>query len=122
MRKSVFSLLVLTALSFGVLAQDKPVTLTGHLIDKACSARMATKEKPQEAAGTHTKECSLKEGCAKSGFGVFADGKFTELDEKGAAMAKAALEKSSKASGANFKVTGKIADGKMTVQSISEVQ
>lgn len=117
MRKFTLSLAVLAALSLSILAQDKPVTLTGHLIDKACSARMTSAEK----ASTHTKECSLKEGCAKSGFGVFADGKFTEFDEKGAAMAKAALEKSSKASGASFKITGKIVDGKMMVQSISEV-
>jgi hypothetical protein len=37
-------------------------------------------------------------------------------------MAKAALEKSGKDKGAKFKVTGKVADGKMTVESISEVE
>lgn len=122
LKKFTFSLLAVMALSLVALAQDKPVTLTGHIVDKACSARVAGKEDVQAAAAGHTKNCSLMENCAKSGFGVFADGKWTEFDEKGNAMAKAALEKSSKDKGAKFKVTGKVAGGKMTVESISEVE
>jgi len=120
LKKLTFSLTAIIALSLVVMAQNKSVTLTGHLVDKACSAREAKKETP--GAG-HTKGCSLNmEACLKSGFGVFADGKWTEFDEKGSALAKAALEKSKKDKGAKFKVTGKVAEGKMAVESIAEVE
>ena len=122
LKKFIFALIATTALSLVAMAQDKAVTLTGNIVDKACSARVAKKEDAQAAAAGHTKGCSLMDNCAKSGFGVFADGKWTEFDEKGNAMAKAALEKSSKDKGAKFKITGKVADGKMTVDSISEVE
>jgi hypothetical protein len=122
LKKFIFALLATTVLSLVAMAQDKAVTLTGNIVDKACSARVAKKEDAQSAAAGHTKGCSLMDNCAKSGFGIFADGKYTEFDEKGAALAKAALEKSSKDKGAKFKVTGKVADGKMMVESISEVE
>jgi len=122
LKKFIFSLSAIIALSFVVMAQDKSVTLTGNIVDKACSARVLKKDDVQAAASGHTKGCSLMENCAKSGFGVFADGKFTEFDDKGSALAKAALEKSKKDKGATFKVIGKVAEGKMTVQSITEVE
>jgi len=116
------ALVVVLSLSALGLADDKKVTLTGNIVDKACSAGVAKKDDPQAAAAGHTKGCSLSERCAKSGFGVYSDGKYTEFDEKGAAMAKAALEKSAKDKGAKFKVTGMVHDGKMMVESISEVE
>lgn len=121
-KKLISSLMTLVfALSLAVMANGQgSVTLTGHIVDKACSARVAKKDNPQEAAAGHTKNCALMEGCAKSGFGIFADGKYVEFDEKGTAMAKAALEKSSKDKGATFKVTGKMMDGKLAVESLSE--
>ncbi|MCG3159050.1 MAG: hypothetical protein JMDDDDMK_00026 [Acidobacteria bacterium] len=123
LKKFCFSLMAVMALSLVAMAQgNKSVTLTGNIVDKACSARVSKKEDVQAAAAGHTKNCALMENCAKSGFGVFAGGKWTEFDEKGNAMAKAALEKSKKDKGATFKVTGKVADGKMAVESISEVE
>ena len=127
MSKKIFAslLMLFVALSLVGIAFAKEqgsVTLTGNIVDKACSARVAKKDNPQEAAAGHTKNCSLMEGCAKSGFGVFAEGKFYEFDENGTAMAKSALEKSSKDKGAVFKVKGKMQDGKLTVESISEAE
>lgn len=125
MIKRFFSLSIAFAFALtlvGVASADDKATLTGHIVDKACSARVAKKEDPQAAAMGHGKGCALSENCAKSGFGVFADGKFVEFDEKGNTMAKAALEKTGKDKGAKFKVTGKMADGKITVESISEVE
>jgi hypothetical protein len=125
MTKKLFSffaaLAVVLSLAALGLADDK-VTLTGNIVDKACSAGVAKKDDPQAAAGAHSKGCALSERCAKSGYGVYADGKYTEFDEKGAALAKAALEKSNKDKGAKFKVTGMVHDGKMMVESISEVE
>ncbi|MDX2030845.1 MAG: hypothetical protein SF339_09270 [Blastocatellia bacterium] len=122
MKRLMYSLSALIVLSVVGMADGQKVTLTGNIVDKACSARVAKKDNPQEAAAGHTKNCSLTEGCAKSGFGVFADGKYTEFDEKGNALAKAALEKSGKDKGASFKVTGKIMEGKLVVESITEAQ
>ena len=122
MKRFVYLFVAVLAFSISAMAQDKAVTLTGNLVDKACSARVAKKDDAQAAAAGHTKNCSLSENCAKSGFGVFTDGKFVEFDEKGNAMAKSALEKSAKDKGATFKVTGKVAEGKMMVESISEVE
>jgi hypothetical protein len=123
MRKFAYLLAALVVLSLIVLAKgQKSESLTGHIVDKACSTRHLNKDNPQEAAGGHTKACSLMEGCAKSGFGIFAGGKWTEFDEKGNTLAKAALEKSAKDKGAKFKVSGKAANGKMAVESIAEVE
>jgi hypothetical protein len=105
-------------------AQNKDsdkVTLTGNIIDKACATGRMKKDDAQASIDAHKKNCSLMENCLKSGLGVYADGKYTEFDEKGTAMAKAALEKSAKDNGAKFKVTGKLTDGKLAVASIDEV-
>jgi hypothetical protein len=120
LKKFFYSLTALIALSLVALAQgNKSVSLTGYIVDKACSAREARKDAP---GANHTKGCALDDNCARSGFGVFADGKWVEFDERGNALAKAALEKSRKDRGAKFKVTGKLADGRMAVENISEVE
>ncbi len=117
----LMTLILAMSLTALVLAKGQgSVTLTGHIVDKACSARFTSKDNPQQASAGHTKNCALMDGCAKSGFGIFADGKYVEFDEKGTAMAKAALEKSTKDKGATFKVTGKMMDGKLAVESVSE--
>jgi len=123
MRKFVYSIAALVVWSLIVLAQgQKSETLTGYIVDKACSARVAKKENPQEAAAGESKGCVLREACFKSGLGIFSEGKWTEFDEKGNTLAKAALEKSAKDKGAKVKATGKVADGKMMVESIVEVE
>jgi hypothetical protein len=123
MRNKLFSLLAAftLVLSLTAIAQDKggkSVTLTGNILDVACSAKATT----AEAAAGHKKGCALSGNCLKSGLGVFADGKFTAFDEAGTAKGKAALEATSKANGAKFKVMGKMMDGKLAVDSISEVE
>jgi hypothetical protein len=126
-KKFIFPVLALMiALSFvGVISaqESKSTTLTGPIVDKACSASLPKKDDPAAFAAEHsgTKGCALKGPCAGSGFGVYADGKWTEFDAKGNELAKAALEKSSKEKGVTFKVAGKVSDGKMAVDSITEV-
>jgi hypothetical protein len=122
LRKLIFSFMAVTALSLVAMAQGDRTTLTGYIIDKACSARLAKKSDPQAAAAEEPTSCALMEGCVKSGFGIFADGKYIEFDEKGGALAKAALEKTKKDKGAKFQVTGKMAGGKMSVTDIKEVK
>jgi type 1 fimbria pilin len=123
MSKTLFSALaaVVIVLSLSVMAaaQDqKSVTLTGNILDVACSAKATS----AEAAAGHKKGCALSGNCLKSGLGVYADGKFVAFDEAGTAKAKEALEKTSKPNGAKFKVMGKMADGKLMVDSITEVE
>ncbi len=128
MKKIIVMLAVMLSLTLAANAQDtmgakkkaakpKKVTLTGNLIDKMCSAKNNTAETAME----HKKGCSLSERCASSGFGVFADGKYYEFDEAGNGLAKSSLEKSTAEKGAMFKVTGLVAENKMTVTKISEV-
>jgi hypothetical protein len=123
MTKKLFSffaaLAVVLSLTALGMADDK-VTLTGNIVDKACSAKVAKKDDPQAAAALEAKDCVVR--CSKGGLGIYADGKYTEFDEAGAAKAKTALEKSTKDKGAKFKVTGTIMDGKLMVESVSEVE
>jgi uncharacterized protein YhbP (UPF0306 family) len=91
-------------------------TLSGNIVDKACSGRVGKATNPQEAAAGHTKKCALSDNCKASGFGVYADGKFYEFDAKGAELAAEALTKSGKDKGAVFKVIGKVSGDKITVE------
>ena len=102
-------------------AQDKGVSLTGNIVDKQCSARVAKAADVSAASAAHKKGCALSDGCAASGYGVFADGKYYEFDDKGNEMAKAKLVASKKEAGAKFKVDGKLADNKLKVTSITEL-
>jgi hypothetical protein len=113
--------IVAAALVVLVSAQDKAVSLTGSIVDKACSARHAKAPDPMVAAAGHTKKCALMPNCAGSGFGVFADGKFYEFDSKGNDLAKEKLEASKKDAGAKFKVEGTLHEDKLAVKSISEL-
>ena len=119
LKKFIFSLTAIMALSLVVMAQDskstkdgKSTTVEGYIVDQHCSAG---------DVANHGKGCALSANCLKSGLGVYADGKFTAFDEKSSAQAKAALEKSKKDKGAKFKITGKVIDGKMSVEKIEEV-
>ena len=120
LKKFIFSLTAVIALSFVVKAQDKP--LVGYIVDKACATgKVAKQSDPQAAAANETKGCILMDGCLKSGLGVYSDGKYYQFDEKGVALAKAALEKSKKDKGAKFKVTGKVTGDRVAVSGVEEV-
>jgi hypothetical protein len=111
LKKFIFSLTAVMALSLVVMAQDKGTKVTGYIVDKHCSAA---------DMATHGKSCVTSPDCLKSGLGVYADGKFTPFDEKSAAQAKAALEKSKKDKGAKFNITGKVINGKFAADTIEE--
>ena len=112
LKKFIFSLSAIVALSLVVMAQGaKEESWTGSIVDKHCSgADMAT----------HGKGCVLSKKCYDSGLGVFADGKFIAFDADGTAKAKAALEASKKDKGAKFKVTGTVTGETMKVLKIEE--
>lgn len=125
MRRILTSLATMSIVVAGLMvlasAQEKTVSLTGNIVDKACSARHLKATDPQTAAAGHTKKCALMPNCTASGFGVFADGKFYEFDAKGNELAKAKLEASTKDAGAKYKVEGTLAESTLTVKSITEL-
>jgi hypothetical protein len=120
MRKTIIGtgLAVLVILALGVtgLAEGKKVTLTGHLIDQMCGGAM----KDVAKAAEHTKECSLMDHCASSGYGIFADGKYVKFDAEGSKKAKALIEKSSKEKGLEIVAEGTQDGDTLTVASLKE--
>jgi hypothetical protein len=85
-----------------VTAQAENKTISGYLVDKACSRELAAKG-PKALAG-HDRDCSLMDPCAQSGFGVATDdGKFIAFDAAGSKKAIAAIKASK--NDHNYKVT-----------------
>jgi hypothetical protein len=80
-------------------AREK-VKLTGYVVDVVCAA-------------DHTKECALMEECVKSGYGIFADGKWFPFDAKGKTLAKELFEKTAKKDRIKMTVEGMKHDGKI---------
>jgi hypothetical protein len=122
LKKFIFSLTAVMALSLVVMAQEGKQELTGYIVDKTCATKDAKQADPQAAAASETKFCVLMESCINSGLGVYADGKYIQFDKSGVALAKAAIEKSKKDKGAKFKVIGKVTGDRIAVESITEVE
>jgi hypothetical protein len=123
LKKFIFSLTAVMALSLVIMAYDGDTALEGFIVDKACATgKVAKQADPQAAAANENRSCILMDSCLKSGLGLYSAGKYYPFDEKGNALAKAALEKSKKDKGAKFKVTGKVTDGKIAVSRIQEVE
>src|SRR2546428_1156062 len=105
MKKTIFFSLVIALLvtAGAVVRAHEKVKLTGYVVDMVCFADHV-KDSPEDAtkfAAEHTKECALMEECVKSGYGVYADGKWYPFDAKGNELAKAVFEKSQEASRQN---------------------
>jgi hypothetical protein len=115
----VSTLALATFLATSTLASP-PTTLKGYVVDQHCAKGMAQKANAMDRAAKHTKDCALMEACAASGFGIFADGKYTPFDEKGNATAKALIEKSKRSDGLYFKAVGTLAKGTLALTSLTE--
>lgn len=96
------------------------LTLRGYVVDAMCAERMAGKETTMKKAAGHSKDCALEEECAAAGFGLFSDGKWYKFDPTGDALAKKAIEESSRKKGLAYEVTGTMADGKLAVATLKE--
>ncbi|MCG3161515.1 MAG: hypothetical protein JMDDDDMK_02698 [Acidobacteria bacterium] len=123
--KTLLLSLIATSLVFAavVLAHEK-VKLTGYVVDVMCAADH-TKDKPEDAmkfASEHTKSCGLMDECVKSGYGIFADGKWYPFDAKGNELARAMFEKSQKNDHIKVIVEGMNHGGKILVEKITEEQ
>ena len=124
MKKTIFFSLVIALLvtAGAVVRAHEKVKLTGYVVDMVCFADHV-KDSPEDAtkfAAEHTKECALMEECVKSGYGVYADGKWYPFDAKGNELAKAVFEKSAKKDHVKMTVEGMKHEGKILVEKITE--
>jgi len=124
MKKQAIILIVLAALVIAastVLAQEK-VKLSGYVVDVMCFAEHAkdAADVAKKAAAEHDRECALMEDCVKSGYGIYADGKWYPFDAKGNELAKAMIEKTKKKDNIKVTVEGMKQEGKILVEKITE--
>jgi len=103
-----------------VKSDVKVEKIHGYVVDAMCAKGMAGKETTMKKASGHTRACALEEECAKSGFGVFSEGKWYKFDATGDAKAKEMLEKTSTEKGIMIDVTGSMKDGQLVVASLTE--
>jgi hypothetical protein len=113
----LFAFVVALSLASVASARDGKV-LTGHIVDKACSGGVVKDGVAKADAHSGSKGCAAKKPCADSGLGLYTDGKWIAFDEKGTELAKAALAKATKETGATFKVTGTVEGDKIKVEKI----
>jgi hypothetical protein len=125
MKKAIIlSMLAVGLLVVSTVRAHEKVKLTGYIVDVACGADHA-KDTPEDAtkfAAEHTKECALMEECVKSGYGVFAEGKWYPFDAKGNMLAKALFEKTAKKDHIKATVEGMEHEGKILVEKLTEAE
>lgn len=123
-RSISLALLALLIVVLPSLAQEKKsspkkaTTLVGYLSDCQCGESLDS----VEMAKGHTKECCLMDACAKSGYGIYANGKFIKFDPKGSDKAKAYLIALKKEKDLKVKVTGKMENGTFALASIEDAK
>ncbi len=120
--------LILLATFFAIVASvaygHEKVKLTGYIVDVMCAADH-TKDSAEDAmkfASEHDRSCGLMEACVKSGYGIFADGKWYPFDAKGSDLAKAIFEKTTKKDHIKVTVEGMKHEGKILVEKMTEEQ
>ncbi len=114
MKRILMTICVLLVASSAPLAAE---TVEGYLIDKMCSAKVASEG--VDAAKAHTKDCALMPKCKASGYGVVtADGKFLKFDDDGDRMAAKMLGFASKKDNIKVTVNGEVTDSSITVKAI----
>jgi hypothetical protein len=121
-RAIALSMLAVGLIVVSTVRAHEKVKLTGYVVDVVCAADH-TKDTPDDAtkfAAEHTKECALMEECVKSGYGIFADGKWYPFDVKGNTLAKALFEKTAKKDHIKVTVEGMKHEGKILVEKLTE--
>lgn len=124
MKKQAIILIALAAsvITASIVSAHEKVKLSGHVVDVMCFAGHAkdATDVAKKAAAEHTKECALTEACVKSGYGIYADGKWYPFDAKGNELAKAMFEKTKKKDNIIVTVEGMKHDGTILVEKITE--
>ena len=121
---SIFITLSLFVLAVSTAWAHEKVKLTGYVVDVMCFTDHL-KDQPEDAlkaARDHDKECALMEDCVKSGYGIYAEGKWYPFNVKGNELAKAIFEKSKRNKEFKMTVEGMKHDGKILVEKLSEAE
>lgn len=120
MMRKVFPLIaVLALMAVALTAQDKTVTVTGYLVDNACSADQ-TPEKIASWVKTHGTSCATMDNCEKSGYAVFSDKKLYKLDAAGNATAAELLKNTKTKKGVQVKAEGTVDGDTLKVTKLTE--
>jgi hypothetical protein len=99
------------------LAPAEQKTLTGYLIDKACSADYV--KKGYASGKAHDAGCALMDDCQKTGYGVLTpEGKYITLDAAGNKRAIAALKATKKQTDLQVTVTGDVTGDSIKVATL----
>ena len=96
-------------------ADEKDKEVKGVLIDNQCGAKQAS----EDSAANHPKTCAMKEGCAKSGFGVMSGKKLIKFDDAGNDKAKEYLNVKENAT--KVVVVGTLSDDGKTI-TVKEIR
>ena len=122
MKKQAIILIALAAsvITTSTVSAHEKVKLSGYVVDVMCFTEHAkdAADDAKKAAAEHTRDCALMEECVKSGYGVYADGKWYPFDAKGNELAKAMFEKAKRKDNIKATVEGMNHDGKILVEKI----
>src|SRR5712692_6554245 len=117
--RKVFALTIVALMAGVLFAQEKTVTITGHLIENACAD--SAKDLGERAKNPST-SCALMEGCEKSGYAVYAsDNKLYKLDDKGNDSAADLLRNTKTQKGVKVSVEGTLDGTTIKVTKLTEV-
>lgn len=94
----------------------------GFILDKQCVNSVRDEASADDFIQHHTKDCALMRNCRASGFGLYAGGKWFDLDKHGSDLALKILSESKKHSGFFVEVRGDLRGKVLKVQSIREVE
>ena len=119
MIRKVFALTTIVLLAGVLFAQDKTVTISGSLMDNACSE---SAKDIGARAKNHSTSCALMDACEKSGYAVYAaDNKLYKLDDKGNELAEAVLKNTKVKTGVKVAVEGTLDGDTLKVTKLTEV-
>ncbi len=105
-------LLVASILAVLPLAASAEVWKNASLLDSMCAA----KEKVAKDPDSHPASCALQ--CAKSGYGIMADGKYLKFDEKGNEQIASELKSTKKTDHLRVTVDGERQGDTIAVKSV----
>ncbi len=105
-------LLVASILAALPLAASAEVWKNASLLDSMCAA----KEKVAKNPDAHPTSCALQ--CAKSGYGIMADGKYLKFDEKGNEQIASELKATKKTDHLRVTVDGDLKGDTIAVKSV----
>jgi len=117
-------LVLLLVVATSVVWAHETVKLTGYVVDVMCFGDHA-KDKVEDAtriAAEHTKECALMDDCVKSGYGLYADGKWYPFDAKGNELAKTLFDKTKRSDHLKVIVEGMKHEDKILVEKLTEAE